>query len=363
MHRGDWIRIHVRPEAPHGDGARGPGAQGAGGEDDLQLPWPADQPSRGDRSPARRLRPCLPGDHRRRPRPAGLCQGAGGERRRWDRRAQRRLPHAGDRGRRRTDGGVVRRRDRARPGLAPLDAIPGGEPAENAAVVRAVLEGEQDRRATSRSSTPGRRSTSRAPPASSRRAWRRPERRSTRVPRGTCSGASWPAPKSSPGRASRRGQLGSTRRDGHDRRAGRGGADRSGRTQRRGPLEELQRRLAERPEQRPFGEALVRPGLSVIAEFKRRSPSAGEIRAGATPAESASAYEEGGAAALGAHGRTALRRLVGRPRRGQSRVRAPGSPEGHIVGRYLVYEAAAAGADAILLIVAAWKAGRARPPP
>jgi indole-3-glycerol phosphate synthase len=50
------------------------------------------------------------------------------------------------------------------------------------------------------------------------------------------------------------------------------------------PLEELERRLAERPEQRPFGEALVRPGLSVIAEFKRRSPSVGDIRRGATPA-------------------------------------------------------------------------------
>ena len=46
------------------------------------------------------------------------------------------------------------------------------------------------------------------------------------------------------------------------------------------PLGDLEQRLAERPEQRPFGEALTRPGLSVIAEFKRRSPSAGEIRAG-----------------------------------------------------------------------------------
>src|SRR6266446_4603732 len=64
------------------------------------------------------------------------------------------------------------------------------------------------------------------------------------------------------------------------------------------PLEELEQRLGQRPEQRPFGEALVRPGLSLIAEFKRRSPSAGEIREGATPVEIARAYEEGGAAAL-----------------------------------------------------------------
>src|SRR3954447_16317844 len=64
------------------------------------------------------------------------------------------------------------------------------------------------------------------------------------------------------------------------------------------PLEDLESRLGERPEQRPFGEALTRPGLSVIAEFKRRSPSAGEIRVGAEPAELARAYEDGGAGAL-----------------------------------------------------------------
>src|SRR3954465_12323187 len=64
------------------------------------------------------------------------------------------------------------------------------------------------------------------------------------------------------------------------------------------PLEDLEQRLAERPEQRPFGEALVRPGLSVIAEFKRRSPSAGEIRAGDTPGDIARGYDEAGAAAL-----------------------------------------------------------------
>src|SRR4029077_16494799 len=43
------------------------------------------------------------------------------------------------------------------------------------------------------------------------------------------------------------------------------------------PQADLESQLHGRGEDRPFSEALVRPGLSLIAEFKRRSPSAGEI--------------------------------------------------------------------------------------
>jgi indole-3-glycerol phosphate synthase len=120
------------------------------------------------------------------------------------------------------------------------------------------------------------------------------------------------------------------------------------------PLEELERRLAERPEQRPFGEALVRPGLSLIAEFKRRSPSAGEIRAGATPVEMARAYEEGGAAALSVltddrHFGGSLEDL----RAARAACVLPVLQKDFIVDPYQLYEAAVAGADAVLLIVAA----------
>ena len=120
------------------------------------------------------------------------------------------------------------------------------------------------------------------------------------------------------------------------------------------PLEDLQRRLGERPEQRPFGEALTRPGLSVIAEFKRRSPSAGEIRAGATPADIARAYEDAGAAALSVltdeqHFGGSLDDL----REARAACELPVLQKDFTVDRYQLYEAALAGADAVLLIVAA----------
>src|SRR3954452_15890135 len=51
-------------------------------------------------------------------------------------------------------------------------------------------------------------------------------------------------------------------------------------------------------EGRPFAEALSRPRTSVIAEHKRRSPSAGTILDGASCADIVVAYDRGGAAAI-----------------------------------------------------------------
>src|SRR5207248_8932140 len=66
----------------------------------------------------------------------------------------------------------------------------------------------------------------------------------------------------------------------------------------RRPLAEVELEAAGRGECRPFAEFLARPGTSVIAEYKRRSPSAGTIREGAGVDEVVRAYERGGAAAL-----------------------------------------------------------------
>ena len=61
----------------------------------------------------------------------------------------------------------------------------------------------------------------------------------------------------------------------------------------------LRRRLADAPPVRDFFAAVSRPGaIRLIAEFKRRSPSAGEIRPGATVEEVVQAYERAGASAL-----------------------------------------------------------------
>jgi indole-3-glycerol phosphate synthase len=120
------------------------------------------------------------------------------------------------------------------------------------------------------------------------------------------------------------------------------------------PLADLEARLGPHREGRPFAEALVRPGVSIIAEHKRRSPSAGEIRAGATVTDIAQAYERGGAAALsvlteGPHFGGTLADL-------EEARRATDLPilrKDFMVDAYQVYEAAVVGADAILLIVAA----------
>ena len=120
------------------------------------------------------------------------------------------------------------------------------------------------------------------------------------------------------------------------------------------PLAQLEAQLHGRGPDRPFAEALARPGLSVIAEFKRRSPSAGEIRPGSTVEEVVTAYERGGAAALSilteeANFGGSLVDLA----TARSVSDLPILRKDFIIDHYQLVEAAVAGADAILLIAAA----------
>ena len=123
------------------------------------------------------------------------------------------------------------------------------------------------------------------------------------------------------------------------------------------PVAELERVGAQRADagdRRSFMSVLSRPGLSLIAEHKRRSPSAGLIREGIALEEVVQAYTRGGAAALSIL--TEHSSFGGSLEDLRAARAASGLPilrKDFIVDRYQVQESFAAGADAILLIVAA----------
>lgn len=120
------------------------------------------------------------------------------------------------------------------------------------------------------------------------------------------------------------------------------------------PINELERRLQGRDDARPFREALSGPGLAVIAEFKRRSPSAGEIASDAVVADQVLAYQDAGAAALSIlthaqHFGGSIEDL----RDARQASELPVLRKDFIVDPYQLLEAATFGADAVLLIAAA----------
>lgn len=100
--------------------------------------------------------------------------------------------------------------------------------------------------------------------------------------------------------------------------------------------------------------ALQAGGINIIAEFKRRSPSKGMIRADANLLDVVQSYEAGGATAISVlteedYFAGSLDDL----RKTKATVKLPVLRKDFVFEDYQVYESAVAGADAILLIVAA----------
>jgi indole-3-glycerol phosphate synthase len=125
------------------------------------------------------------------------------------------------------------------------------------------------------------------------------------------------------------------------------------RSRRAVPVSALMEHLARQPKPRDFTGALRRPGVGLIAEVKKASPSRGLLRPDFHPAELARAYVTGGAAAISVlteekHFQGSLANLEAI----RKAVDLPLLRKDFIFDEYQVHESAAYGADALLLIAA-----------
>jgi indole-3-glycerol phosphate synthase/phosphoribosylanthranilate isomerase len=100
-----------------------------------------------------------------------------------------------------------------------------------------------------------------------------------------------------------------------------------------------------------FAEALQQPGLAPIAEVKRRSPSAGDLRPDADPAALAAAFERAGAAAVSILVDERFGGSVEDLRAARAATRLPLLAKGFFSSREQLRELREAGADAALLLL------------
>lgn len=118
-------------------------------------------------------------------------------------------------------------------------------------------------------------------------------------------------------------------------------------------IDHLRTLAASAPKPRGFAAALAAPGRSVIAEIKRRSPSRGPLAPGLDASAQAKRYAAGGAAAISvltepAHFDGSLDDLIAV----ENAVEIPVLRKDFVLNDAQVWEARAAGADAVLLIAA-----------
>jgi indole-3-glycerol phosphate synthase len=125
------------------------------------------------------------------------------------------------------------------------------------------------------------------------------------------------------------------------------------------PVEQLKEQIKNLPKCRNFHKAVTKPnkrGINVIAEVKKASPSAGIIRKDFNAVEIAKIYEQCGADAISVltdekyfQGKLEYLTAV------KKAVSVPVLRKDFIIDEYQIYEARAAGADAILLIAEAFE--------
>lgn len=125
------------------------------------------------------------------------------------------------------------------------------------------------------------------------------------------------------------------------------------------PIEQIKEQAEQSPKCRNFYKAVTKQnprGINVIAEVKKASPSAGLIRPDFDPVQIAKIYEQCGADAISVltdekyfQGKLEYLTQV------KNAISLPVLRKDFIVDEYQIYEARAAGADAILLIAEAFE--------